>query len=309
MYDTLKLWLPADSLNGSDYLNKLPVVINDIKQGYSNSTYYINGYLDGLKLSISDKGVSILGSLCKYYLRDNINTLTRQDTQRAFEQLSDIMQVPVINAKVCRIDTSQNFLMKYEPELYYHYLGECKNYYRLTQPHSLYYSNDLRTKLFYDKIKESKKKRVAIPEIWLNKNVIRYELRYTSRLAKQFNTSMVIASDLYKEEFYTNLIDKWLLEYETIQKNKQFNLNYDTMKQPKDFKDQLFLLKLSELGQVETNQLIDLMKAKNCFEHKEYYSRLKADIKRMYKKHQPEQADELISELSNKIKRVTQYYR
>lgn len=120
---------------------------------------------------------------------------------------------------------------------------------------------------------------------------------------------MVIASDLYKEEFYTNLIDKWLLEYETIQKNKQFNLNYDTMKQPKDFKDQLFLLKLSELGQVETNQLLDLMKAKNCFEHKEYYSRLKADIKRMYKKHQPEQADELISELSNKIKRVTQYYR
>lgn len=309
MYDTLKLWLPIYELAGINYKSLLPSILTDISEHSKNNEYYITGSLNGLNLCISDKGISVKGSLCKYYLSDNIQTLTRQDTQRAIEQLSDTLNLPVYKSKVSRLDTSHNFMMNYEPELYYAYLGESKNYQRLRQPHSLYYSNGLRKKLFYNKIEEAKSKRVTIPNIWQDKNVIRYELRFESRLAKQFNETTLTADRLYEEKFYINLIDKWHEEYKIIQKNKRFNLNYDTMKKPKDLITQMALLKMSEIGQDGMMQFIEELKANNCFEHKEYYSRLKADIKRSLATYQTEQPNELISELSQKIKRVTEYYR
>ncbi len=309
MYDTIKLWLPAQGIGELDYLKRIPALLDNLAHHTKAEGNSVTGYINGLKTRVSVDGVGIQGSLCKYFLNDNIKTLTRQDTQRAFEMLADTLKLPINEAYVNRIDIAQNFLMNYEPEIYYSFLGDSERYSRLTQPKSVYYTNGLRTKLFYNKVAEVKAKRVIVPEIWQGKNVLRYELRYTTRLPQQFNVSKVQAKNLFDELFYINLIDRWHKEYETINKLKEINLNFKMMNKPKDFFNQMALLMINEIGQNEALKLVDQLKAKNCFEHKEYYSRVKSDIKRLCNTYQPEQSNDLITELNCKVKQVKEHYR
>lgn len=302
MYDTLKLWLPAQSIVEYDYLNRVPTLLNDFTQHIKAEAEFYTGNFQGLNLCISTNGISIKGSLAKFYLNDNIKTLTRQDTQRAIEMLSDNLELPINESIVNRIDIAQSLIVKNQPKLYYPLFGESSRFKRSFMAGSLYYSNGLRTKLFYNKIAEVKKHRSPIPEIWQNKNLLRYELRYTSRLPKQFNTFQVKAKNLFEEQFYIDVIDKWVNEYEAINKINEINLNYNKMNKPKDFFTQMALLKINEMGQNEALNLVEQLKANNCFEHKEYYSRLKADIKRLCKAYEPDQQNELITELNKKSK-------
>lgn len=55
MYDTLFLWLPAEWINESGYLDRVPTLLSNIKQTYNSTTeqiYFTGGY-EGLNLSIS----------------------------------------------------------------------------------------------------------------------------------------------------------------------------------------------------------------------------------------------------------------
>ena len=115
--------------------------------------------------------------------------------------------------------------MDFETEAYYGFLGECQYYNRLPQSKSLYYSNGLRQKVFYNKIAEGKAKGIILPDVWDGQNVLRYEMRFTSRLSKQFNQAEITASSLSDEKFYMAVFDKWLTEYEAINKLHSINFN------------------------------------------------------------------------------------
>lgn len=309
MYDTVKFWLPAQDIGELDYLKRMPALLDNLTQSTKIDSKYFTGKVKNLNLYVSLSGISIQGSLCKYYLNDNIKSLTRQDTERAIEMLSDTLSLPIGEAKVSRIDLAQSFSVDYLPKLYYPFFGDSTRYIKLTQPDSIRYENSLRKKVFYNKVAEVKKKGGSIPEIWQGKNILRYELRFTSRLPQQFNVSKVQAKNLFDELFYIDLIDRWHKEYETINKLKKINLNFNKMNKPKDFFNQMALLMINKIGQDEALKLVDQLKANNCFEHKEYYSRVKADIKRLCKTYQPEQSNDLITELNSKVKQVKEYYR
>lgn len=309
MFDTLHLWLPAANIAEVSYLNRIPPLLDNLTQHKTADSHFITGNYQGLKVCVSQTGVSLKGSICKYYLQDNIKTLTRQDTERAIQSLTDSFSLPFDTATVRRADIAQSFSLKYEPELYYSFLGECNYYKRLMQPKSLYYSNGMRTKLFYNKMAEAKSKRVKIPEVWNDKNLLRYELRFTSRLPQQFNIYSVKAETLYNETFYIGLIDRWYNEYQAINKLNEITFNLNKMNKPKDFFTQLALLKISEIGQDQALKLVDQLKASHCFEHNEYYSRLKSDIKKLYKSYEVGGSNELITELSKKIMQVKEHYR
>ncbi len=272
MYDTLKLWLPSYSIAEPNYTDRLTGLLDNATQHTKEDNSYITGNYKGLIICSSDSGVSLKGSLAKYYLNDNIKTLTRQDTQRAIEKLEDSFCLPINEAIVSRIDLAQSFIVNHKPELYYDFLGDSNHYKRLVQPKSIYYSNGLRTKLFYNKVAEAKSKSVQVPAIWQGANVLRYELRFMSRLPKQFNVCKVFASNLYEEQFYINLIDKWFNEYEAINKLNEINLNYDIMNKPNDFIKQMAAKYVESIGgQNEAFKLVELAKANKCFKHPEYY--------------------------------------
>ena len=309
MLDSLHIWLSKEKASNTDLLAETPCYLVNVSQHYKDSQVYLSGHIENLRVNINQSGVSIKGSLPKYFLNDNFNTLQRQDIERAFEKLSDDLHLPLIDAKITRLDIAQNFITKYKPENYYNYLGESQYFNRMEQPKSIYYSNRNRTKLFYNKIAEGKSKNYSIPEVWNNSNILRYEYRLTSRLSQHFKTEELKAKDLYNESFYISLLDEYVKEYEQIKKNNQINFNLNIMKSPKDFIKQMALLKIQEIGQNEVMKIIEEMRTKKVFSKKEYYSRLKNDIKELLNMPELAVSNELIEELDKKIKAVKENYR
>lgn len=309
MYDTINLWLPTDkvgSFNPSKILQSLSNITEHIRD---DGQVYASGYLKNYKVTISEKGISLKGSLAKYFLPDNFHTLTRSDSARAFEQMADELCLPIDKAKVNRIDFAQNFLMDFEPQAYYNYLGECQYYKRLTQPKSLYYSNGLKTKLFYNKIAEGKTRGLPMPDVWNGKNVLRYEMRFSSRLPKQFKKVEVTASNLSDVGFYMSVYDKWFAEYEAINKLHSINFNLSDMHSPKDFWKQISLMAVNMIGQDNIMQEIESLRYKKAFDKPEYYSRLKKDIRELCKTPEMTSSSDLVAELDKKIKASKRCYR
>jgi hypothetical protein len=309
MYDTINLSLPIEKINANDFSRILGNLTAITEHKKIDGQEYIIANLKNMKVYLSGQKVSLKGSLAKYFLPDNFHTLTRSDSKRAIEQLSDELHLPMNESIVKRIDFSENFLMNHKPESYYIYLGDSHHYNRLTQEKSLYYSNSLRTKLFYNKIAESKYKRLDIPEVWSCQNVLRYELRFLSRLPKQFNVSEVKAEMLSDERFYISLFDRWHSEYQSINKINSFNFNFSNMNSPKDFMKQLQLYAISNIGQDRIMAEIEHLRASKKFDKPEYYSRLKKDIKQICSLPKLTESSELIDELDKKINDSKRFYR
>lgn len=310
MYDTINMWLPIDLAGSFDVSKTLQNLSGITEHQKDDGQGYISGTLgQNYKVSISGQGISLKGSLAKYFLPDNFHTLIRADSIRAIQKISDELHLPISRSKVSRIDFSTNLLMKHKPEAYYAFLGECQHYNRLPQPKSLYYSNGLRQKLFYNKIAEGKAKKLILPDVWNDQNVLRYELRFTSRLPKQFNLPEITAKTLSDEKFYMGLFDRWQNEYEAINKLNSINFNLSDMNSPKDFWKQINLMAVNMIGQDKIMQEIENLRHQRAFDKPEYYSRLKKEIKELCKTPEMTASSDLVAELDKKIKSAKRYYR
>lgn len=309
MYDTINLWLPMDKAGSFDLSKTLQSLTGITEHTRDDGQVYVSGYLNNYKVNLSGQGVSLKGSLAKYFLPDNFHTLTRSDSARAFEMMADELYLPIQRAKVNRIDFAQNFLMDYKPEAYYNFLGECQYYNRQPQSKSLYYTNTLRQKLFYNKIAEGKAKGLSLPDVWNGQNVLRYEMRFTSRLPKQFNQTEITASSLSDEKFYMAIFDKWLVEYEAINKLHSINFNLSNMNSPKDFWKQVNLMAINLIGQDKIMQEVENLRHQRAFDKPEYYSRLKKEIKELCKTPEMTASSDLVAELDKKIKLSKRYFR
>jgi len=309
MYDTINLWLPMDKAGSFNLSKTLQSLTGITKHTTDDGQVYVSGYLNNYKVNLSGQGVSLKGSLAKYFLPDNFHTLTRSDSAIAFEMMADELYISIHKAKVNRIDFAQNFLMDFEPQAYYNFLGECQYYNRQPQSKSLYYSNGLRQKVFYNKIAEGKAKGLSLPDVWSGQNVLRYEMRFTSRLPKQFNQAEITASTLTDEKFYIAIFDKWLAEYEAINKLHSIKFNLSDMNSPKDFWKQMNLMAVNMIGQDKIMQEIENLRHRKAFEKPEYYSRLKKEIKELCKTPEMTESSDLVAELDKKIKSSKRYYR
>lgn len=310
MYDTVNLWLSSELAGNVSLTDYVPQFIDRVTYHQAQDGQpYFNGYLGNYKVSVSGKGISLKGSLAKYFLPDNFHTLTRSDSAWAIEKLADELHLPMKQAKISRVDFGQNILMDYKPEAYYSYLGECLHYKRHPLDKSLYYRNALRQLYFYDKIAEGKKKKMSLPDVWHGQNVLRYELRFMSRLHAQFNMPEVKASTLSNEKFYMALVDRWEAEYEQVNKLNLINFNLLDMKSGKDFFKQLALSKINDIGQDRIMQAVDDLKVKKAFKNPEEYSRLKRKIRELTKTPDLTKSSELVAELDKKISAAKRYYR
>lgn len=309
MYDTINLWLPFEKVKEFNLTKTLNNLSGITEHNKDDGQVYMSGYLNNYKVNLSEQGISLRGSLAKYFLPDNFHTLSRSDTNRAFEKMSDELYLPINKSKVNRIDFAQNLLMDYEPEAYYNFLGECQHYRRQPQSKSLYYSNTLRQIVFYNKVAEGKTKGLSLPPVWDDQNVLRYEMRFKSRLSKQFNQAEIAASSLSDEKFYMIIFNKWLAEYQAINKLHSINLNLSDMNSPKDFWKQLNLMAINIIGQDKIMQEVENLRHQKAFNKPEYYSRLKKEIKELCKTPEMTSKSELIAELDKKILTSIKHYR
>jgi hypothetical protein len=308
-YDTVNLWLPCEQ---AGRFNPLEVSkrLNKINDGCNRHTgeHYYSGYAgDNIRVFINSDGISLKGSLAKYFFSKPTSILSHKESLYAIEKLSNELSLPINKATVRRIDLACNIVTNHKPEAYYPFLGNSRHFYReLVFDESLYYKQKSKQKelTLYDKVAELRTKQQSIPKEWNGKNMMRIELKYLKGVANQFNRPEILASTLHEGSFFLDMVNKWLAEYEAIEKLNILNVNYEAMKTPKDFKDHLLQMKINELGQLKTMEIIEQMRAMNVMQRPESYSRLKSDIKQLFNNPKQTKESELITELNEKVNAV-----
>ena len=307
MYDTVNFKLTKTYIPDVDLLDFVPQFLtketSTIDTDFGTS---INGYLDNFRVKITQNSVKIYNSsICKYYLGDNFQTMTRTDTQRAVEKISDTLHVPFEKATVTRIDVSTNLKMKYPEVVYYSQLGNLQYHTRSEMNNGLYYftSTGSKTLLFYGKVYEQKTKGKSIPEIYKDKNLLRYELRFNKQLSKQFNRADITASMLYTEDFYIDIVDRWKNHYLNIDKLKLQYMKKELLINVKVFREYLYMDNLkSKFGnQIQAENLIKIYDKMGFFGNRTQKKRLRDEIKKAYNLPNLMYKSDVIEELDQKI--------
>lgn len=308
MLDTVNLWLPQ-SQSSSAICNNL----ERVKEHTSTTTAEVSfsGYVDNYQVSVFDSGISLKGSLAKYYLQDNFHTLTKKATEQAIESLSDKLSLKISEFEVKRVDIAENFIMKHQHHnAYYDLLGTCQHLKRLEQPKSIYYSNTNKQLIFYNKVAEGRHRGLKLPKVWDNKQVLRYEFRFMKKPHLQLNMETLIAQDLYDEAVYMKMVDRWLYHYQQVNKIRKQSFAKEIMNKSILFEKQLILLGLQSLGgEQEVLDMIDRGKSEGKLSNRMQVSRLKTKIKKLGKDKVLTEDSELIVELDEKVKQAIQFYR
>ena len=310
MYDNIDFKIRHSEVGGIDFLSETPMYFDVTGEHSYNGVSVITGHLNGLKVSVSQRSVNVTnGSLCKWFLGDNFQTMGRGDNQRAIEKLSDTLHLPFDKATVTRIDIAQNFIMKHPPEVYFNHLGENYPSKRLEQPDGLYYSKLDTLQVFYDKVKEQRAKGQAIPELYYNRNTLRYEKRYKARLKDIFKVERVTGAMLYEEKFYMNIVKDWKKAYSDIKKINDVTLNFDAMKTKRD----LYTLGLVSLigqqgGELAMIQQINEAYKKGDLTKKQSYDMRQAITEASRSGIATVESD-VIKELDKKIDDVIKFFR
>jgi hypothetical protein len=313
MYDTVNSKLQNADAGTVDFLQETPCYLDSDTIGFHewNGEQFITGNLGNLKVSVSKHQVKVKdGSLCKWYLGDNFKTMGRGDVQSAIELLSDTLHLPMDKATVTRLDIGQNFIVKYPVEVYLNHLGTLKYATRLVEPNGLYYCQRDRRLCFYDKCREQKAKNEVIPELYKGRNVLRYEQRYTQRVAAQLGVANVTGALLYDEAFYIGIIQRWRDAYKAINKINDIALNFQSMRSKQQFYKMGVLSMIERVGgEVEMiNQITEAQKRGDLTTKQAYDLRqaVKAACKVNDGLTKPNEA---IEELDKKIMEAVRFYR
>lgn len=311
MYDSVDFKINSNEVKGIDFLSEIPCCFDiTCEHQYSGRTV-ITGNMQGYKISVSDQCVRIgKGSLCKYYLGDNFQTMTREDTRMAIEKISDTLHLPIDQAQITRIDVAQNLILEHPTEVYWNHLGASYPNKRLLQSDGLYYKNPRGLLVFYDKIKEQKKKRQTIPELYRDKNVLRYEARYTNRLNNTFKVNRVTGSLLYDEAFYSGLMNRWEDSYKAINKINDVTMNIKAMKT----KSEINIMGILSLVKIAGGEMAMIEQINESYKIGEITKKQAFDL-RKYIKEACKLKDgitiesDVIKELNNKVEETCKNYR
>lgn len=310
MIDTLNMWLDRAAMAGENPFAIVPYLTDVTERQNERQGYTCTGRAGDYQVSISNRGVALLGSLAKYYLPSNVYTLTRATVQQAIEQMSDQLHTDVSEATVMRADVSTVIPTTRPPSDYYNYLGSKDRFTRLlTHPTTLYYNTQKKQLIFYDKTKEAAAKRALIPPTLADCNLLRYELRYLKQMHKQLKRADPIqAATLYNPDFYYMLVQQWKQEFETIKKIHRNTTMMENIKTPKEAQTALFARLLQQGGQTVIDDFIADLKARKQFADPKYYSRLKSDLTRILQA--PAECDtDLILEIEKAVADVAKYAR
>ena len=311
MLDTVNFRLLQSEANNMDFLSETPCYLENVGEHYYNGEAVITGSLNGLKISLNRYQMKVKdGSLCKWFLGDNFQTMGRGDIKRAIEKLSDTLHLPMNRATVTRLDLAQNFITRYPPEVYLNHLGVLKYATRLQEPNGLYYSQTGGRLCFYDKNREQKNHREPIPELYKGRYVLRYEQRYTNRIASQLKVGEVTGELLYNEAFYIDLLNRWKNTYKAIQKINDVSLNFQAMKT----KQELYKMGVVSLieqagGQLQMIDQINEAQKRGDLSKKQAFDLRRAINEACKIKDGLTVPNEAIQELDKKVSEAVKFYR
>ena len=309
MYDNIDFVLSQDEVPNIDFMSETTCLLDNVSYNtHANGTEYVYGNKNGLNVSISKDRIKIYKtSLCKYYLGDNIKTLTRESTKEAIEKISTELQLPFHLADVTRIDVATNFIVKYNELQYFKYLGDMHHFSRLEQNKGIYWNNNKKQAIFYCKLIELKAKRKSIPLMYKDLYMLRFELRFKKDLLKEFNTSRITAADLFDEHFYNNIVQRWRETYFNIKKMNEALTQIKPTGSTKEFIEYLAFMTINQANQTNIYKLIDEWRAKGDINKKQAMD-LRNKIKALNSNSNIGQQSKLINEIDEKVLQAIKHH-
>ena len=315
MYDTVEMKVTRAEAEGVDFINEIAPYLNPegVASHDFSGTPVVTGHIDNLSVSISPYQVRVKGgSLCKWMLGDNYQAMGRADTQRAVERLSNTLHLPMERAIITRLDVGLSIPVKQPCVNYFNHLGVLNYAQRLQQPNSLYYHRHSQAErlCFYDKNREQRDNREAIPDLYRGVNVLRYEQRYMARLPSLLGVAQVTGAMLYDEGFYISLLNRWREAYRAIKKVNDITLNFQAMRTKRDLQTMGVLAMVERVGgEVEMIAHINEAQKRGDLTAKQAFD-LRQAVKSACKVRDGLTAPtEAISELDKKIAEAVRYYR
>jgi hypothetical protein len=130
------------------------------------------------------------------------------------------------------------------------------------------------------------------------------------RICKQLNCAELKASTLYDSQFYTDIIDRWVNDYQSINKIKNVKkLDYTMVKSKSELYCQALLFYIEGRGGLIT--VLD--EVKQAHRAGALTKKQAQDLRDKYKEVSNHKLfvddNKLIQELDNKVKQVQRYYR
>lgn len=226
MIDTIKGYIELNQYKSNDFKHLLVDSVKTIrKNGYTKT---IN--LSNLKITFSfdkkNKPIKLFfcGSLPKFYQENNLTQMSWNETKNAIQMLSDNIGVDISKAILTRVDFGVNIQMNHPVHEYiscllsFPRLGTM----RFKETVKFLTSNNSKSYLFYDKIKEvnknSRKTSNNIHKDLLDKNILRYEVQLNGFLKNRFRLKRVRVKDLFRNSVQVKIINYWFNGYHKIEK-------------------------------------------------------------------------------------------
>lgn len=238
MVDTIHIKIFWDELGDSPlspeiHTYRLAEKYNLIRHSKSDSVFY-SGNIFNFKVNANHEYLVLKGSLAKYHNGNNFTDFYRKDIETAFKSLQDELGFSLSNAIVQRIDFGCCLIMNYPINCYLESLLTPKRHHKQIFDSSyLNFFNSNKAITFYDKF-DSNLSQLSKSGLEIEKDlvqnqfgkfVLRYEIRYLKKVAKQLNENEIRVPLLYDSNFYNKLCDRWILEFENIPKQKVNRVN------------------------------------------------------------------------------------
>lgn len=314
MYDKVSFWF--DRADMAEAYHAVPDLLTRAKEQVDRATgeMQVFGSLDGLKVSIYCGGVSIKGSLSKYFYPGTVYPLDRHTTKQAIAKLSEALKVDMGKANVTGLEFGTVLLLSNPVNEYLKRLG-CMPYpmhrYHF-EPGTLYYRTGSKeqpiTYALYDKILETKKSGLSVPKGFENQNLLKYEIRLNRRLPKQLNVPEVKGATLWDKCFYGMLMERWKTTYLSIDRQTQTKTDImDKIQTVTDAYDVFVARLMAEASKDVVAAFIDELKNGKVFRNRSDYSRLRNKIRDVSTKAGVMVSDELIKELDDAVRNAAAF--
>ena len=302
MYDTIGMFLENDFFRENLISNSRETINKETGE------IIVTGERENMRIKRRGNKITVIGSLPKFFFGSNVQQLTRKDTEFAIEKLSDELNLPFNESNIFRLDIGANIILSEPLQIYYASLGNKPRFKKseIANKNSLLYTTSTRSLEFYDKIKEMKRSRQSIPKTLIGRNVLRYEVHLTKRVADSLNLPEVKAKDLYEKNFYREAIIFWKELYFSLPRIRTLKFEMETLPllNRKKLLSGLAAMQVKNIGEIVLLSMIEA--SKNNIKHREQYQRMKNLVRGLSNHPDLTEPNEAIKELDMEIIRITE---
>lgn len=303
--DTIHIYHKHSKLS-KELVERVRIHCKNFQEHYSVETkkYRYTGRLENLRVTVNQRGIYIKGSISKYMLSNNLETLSNDHIRQFIEYLYLIFEVPPDEWKITRLDIGVNLILRHKVEAYLCLVGGAR-YKTLNHAGStLYLKSTEKVICFYDKIKEMKKDTYCVvPEEYRNQNILRVEFRIKKNISKHLKYNQEPTLEKLLDPEFVKLCDKYCKqEFNSI--NFQFSsINISIIKGPKNIWEYAMLKFIENMGIATFERFITHLIKVNEFKYKIYYSRLRNSVNNLIKKYAISHSNPLVEELIDKFEK------